>query len=98
MSEEHESDAGTARSFDPERGAFAPPLHPPLRDSETNPRGVRHVDETAQDHMAVGDRPRYQAAQARRSRMIASAIRRVKDAARRRRAPSRSAPDAPKAP
>lgn len=98
MSEEHDNDVGTARSFDPERGAFAPPHHPPLRDRETNPRGVRHIDETAQDHMAVADRPRYQAAQARRSRMIASAIRRLKHAASRRRAPSRSVPDDPKPP
>lgn len=104
MSEEHDRDsdsahdAGTARSFDPERGAFDPPRHPPLRDRETNPRGVRHVDETAQDHMAVADRPRYQAARSRRSRMIAAAMRRLRDAASRRAAPSRSAPDDPEAP
>lgn len=75
MSEDQESasDAGTARSFDPEPGAFDPPRHPPLRDRETNPQGVRRIDETAQDHMAAADRPRYQVAQGRRSRMIAAA-------------------------
>src|SRR4051812_43009386 len=62
-----------ARSFDPERGAFAPPRHPTLRDPWSNPRGVRHVDETAQDHMIARDRPRHQAAQRRRARMIAAA-------------------------
>jgi len=52
MSEDQnrESDAGTARSFDPERGAFAPPPHPPLLNRETNPRGTRHIDETAPPH------------------------------------------------
>lgn len=49
MSEENNSDAGTARSFDPERGAFDPPQHRPLRDRESNPRGVRHIAETVQD-------------------------------------------------
>jgi len=77
------SDAGTARSFDPERGAFDPPHHPPLRDRETNPRGVRHIDETAQDRMAAADRPRNQAAQGRRSRMIAAATEALKKAANR---------------
>jgi len=98
VSEDNTSDAGTARSFDPERGAFDPPHHPPLRDRNTNPSGVRHIDETAQDHMAVGDRPRYQAAQRRRSSMIASAMRRLRDAANRRNAPSGSPPDDPQAP
>lgn len=93
-----ESDVGTARSFDPERGAFDPPRHPPLRDRETNPRGVRHIDETAQDHMASADRPRYQAAQGRRARMIATATEVLKKAANRRTASSRSAPDASKTP
>ncbi len=92
-----EGDAGTARSFDPERGAFDPPRHPPLRDRETNPRGVRHIDETAQDHTTVADRPRYQAAQGRRSRMIAAATKALQRVANRRSAPSRSAPDDPKA-
>lgn len=87
MSEENSSDAGTARSFDPERGAFDPPHHPPLRDRETNPRGVRHIDETAQDRMAAADRPRYQAAQGRRSRMIAAATKALKNAANRPRWP-----------
>lgn len=98
MSEEHTSDAGTARSFDPERGAFDPPHHAPLRDPETNPRGVRHIDETAQDQMAVADRPRYQAAQGRRSGMIAAAMRRLRNAKNRRTTTSRSTPDDPKAP
>lgn len=89
-----EADVGTARRFDPERGAFDPPRHAPLRDPETNPRGVRHIDETAQDHMAAGDRPRYQAAQGRRSRMIAAATQALKKAANRpTTAPSRSVPD-----
>ena len=98
MSEDHDSDVGTARSFDPERGAFDPAHHAPLRDLETNPRGVRHIDETAQDQMAVADRPRYQAAQRRRSGMITSALRRVRNAATRRTGPSRSVRDDPKAP
>jgi len=88
-----ESDAGTARSFDPERGGFAPPPHPPLLNRKTNPRGTRHVDETVQDHMAAADRPRYQAAQGRRSRMIAAATQVLKKAANRRATPPRSAPD-----
>ncbi len=91
-----ESDAGPARSFDPERGAFAPPPHPPLLNRETNPRGTRHVNETAQDHMAAADRPRYQAAQGRRSRMIAAATQVLKKAANRRGTSSRSAPDDPR--
>ncbi len=62
-----------SRSFDPERGSFDPPEHPPLRDPQANPRGVRHIDETVQDQMAVTDRPRYQDAQGRRARMIATA-------------------------
>jgi len=65
--------------FDPQRGSFDPPPHPSLRDAETNPRGVRHIDETVQDQLAVSDRPRYQAAEGRRARMIAAAA-----AARRR--------------
>jgi hypothetical protein len=67
------TDVEEARSFDPERGSFAPPKHPSLADPEANPRGVRHIDETAQDQMAVKDRPRYQAAEGRRARMIAAA-------------------------
>lgn len=97
MSEDQNSEVGTARSFDPERGAFAPPHHPPLRDRETNPRGVRHIDETAQDRMAAADRPRFQAAQGRRSRMIAAATQVLKKAANRRKA-SRSASDISKTP
>jgi hypothetical protein len=60
-------------SFDPKRRLFDPPKHPPLLDPQTNPRGVRHIDETAQDRMAVEDRPRYQAALRRRAAMIAAA-------------------------
>jgi len=67
------TDVEEARSFDPERGSFDPPKHPSLTDPGTNPRGVRHIDETAQDEMAVKDRPRYQAAEGRRARMIAAA-------------------------
>lgn len=80
---DRESDAGTARDFDPERGAFDPPRHPPLRDRETNPRGVRHIDETAQDRMPAADRPRYQAARRRRARMIAAAAQALRKAANR---------------
>ncbi|MDQ2894776.1 MAG: hypothetical protein M3Y09_03910 [Actinomycetota bacterium] len=95
MSEEQdrESDAGTARSFDPERGQFAPPHHPPLLNRETNPRGTRHIAETAQDHMAAADRPRYRAAQGRRARMIAAATQALKKTAKRRAGSSRSAKD-----
>jgi hypothetical protein len=67
------TDVEEARSFDPERGSFDPPKHPSLTDSAANPRGVRHIDETAQDQMAVKDRPRYRAAESRRARMIAAA-------------------------
>jgi myo-inositol catabolism protein IolC len=67
------TDVEEARSFDPERGSFDPPRHPSLTDPQANPRGVRHIDETAQDQMAVKDRPRYQAAEGRRARMIAAA-------------------------
>ena len=67
------TDVDRVRAFDPERGSFDPPKHPPLRDLQANPRGVRHIDETAQDQMAIGDRPRYQAAQRRRAGMIAAA-------------------------
>jgi hypothetical protein len=87
MSEESNSDAGTARSVDPERGPFTPPHHAPLRDPETNPRGVRHINETAQGRMAVTERPRYQAAQTRRSRMIAAAARRLNKKSKRQPAP-----------
>ncbi len=87
MSEDQDSEVGTARSFDPERGSFAPSPHPPLRDPETNPRGVRHIAETVQDLMPVADRPRYQAAQGRRSRMVAAATQVLKKAANRRKAP-----------
>ena len=83
-------DVEEARSFDPERGSFDPPKHPSLTDPGANPRGVRHIDETAQDEMAVNDRPRYQAAEGRRARMISAA------AATKRRLrgllPSRTAP------
>jgi len=92
------SDVGTVRSFDPERGAFDPPVHPPLRDRATNPRGVRHIDETAQDHMRPADRPRFQAAQCRRSRMIAAAGQVLKKATNRGTTPSRPDPNDPKAP
>jgi hypothetical protein len=67
------ADVDRSRSFDPERGSFDPPRHASLRDPRANPRGVRHIDETVQDQMAVTDRPRYKAAQSRRARMIAAA-------------------------
>ncbi len=67
------TDVEEARSFDPERGSFDPPRHPSLADPQANPRGVRHIDETAQDQMAVTDRPRYQAAEGRRARMVSAA-------------------------
>ena len=60
-------------SFDPQRRSFDPPKHSSLRNARTNPRGVRHIDETAQDQLAVSDRPRSQAAEGRRARMIAAA-------------------------
>ncbi len=89
-----------ARSFDPERGSFDPPQHPSLADPQANPRGVRHIDETAQDQMAVADRPRYQAAQRRRGRMIAAAAamkRRLRGLLGGRTAPSGSGPPESKA-
>jgi hypothetical protein len=87
------ADLDRSRSFDPERGSFDPPRHPSLRDPQANPRGVRHIDETAQDQMAVSDRPRYQAAQGRRARMIAAAAaakRRLRGLSRNRTAASDS--------
>jgi len=85
-------DVARSRSFDPERGSFDPPKHPSLRDPQTNPRGVRHIDETAQDQMAVSDRPRYRSAQGRRARMIAAAI--AAKRRMRRLTPGRTAPPA----
>ena len=90
-------DVDPARSFDPERRLFDPPKHRPLRDPEANPRGVRHIDETAQDRMVVGDRPRYQAAQRRRADMIAAAKRRLRGLAKRRFARRGGGPTEPKA-
>jgi len=46
--------------------------------------------------MVPADRPRYQAAQGRRARMIAAATQVLKKAANRRATPSRSAPDDPR--
>ncbi len=97
MSDEHDSDIDKTRHSDRARGAFDSPHHPPLTDPETNPRGVRHLDETAQDQMPVLDRPRCQAAQARRSRMIAAATQVLKKAANRPEA-SRSGRDSSRAP
>lgn len=76
MSESHTRDDGAG--VDPKYRSFDPPEHPPLRDARTNPRGVRHINETAQDQMAVEDRPRVQAAQERRATMIAAAKRRLR--------------------
>lgn len=68
-------DAETPRSVDPKYRSFNPPKHPSLRDPQTNPRGVRHIDETVQDQMAVEDRPRVRAARDRRAAMMAAARR-----------------------
>ncbi len=89
------TDVDRSRSFDPERGSFDPPRHPSLKDAQTNPSGVRHIDETAQDQMAVSDRPRYQAAQGRRARMIAAATaakRRLRGLSSSRTAPPHAGP------
>ncbi len=64
-----------ARCYDPGRNDFfcdtdrngvplpIPPVsREPVRDRETNPRGVRHIDKTRQDHMPVSVRPRVQEA------------------------------------
>jgi hypothetical protein len=76
VSKNHTSDDSTG--VDPKYRSFDPPEHPSLRDPRTNPRGVRHIDETAQDQMAVEDRPRVQAARDRRATMIAAAKRRLR--------------------
>lgn len=76
MSENRTGDDGAG--VDPKHRSFDPPEHPPLRDARTNPHGVRHINETAQDQMAVEDRPRVQAAQERRATMIAAAKRRLR--------------------
>jgi hypothetical protein len=80
MSEHSAGDVGREaatplRNVDPKFRSFDPPEHPPLRDARANPRGVRHIDETAQDRMAVENRPRVRAAQDRRTTMIAAAKR-----------------------
>ncbi len=85
-------DAAEPHGFDPKHRLFEPPKHPPLRDRKANPRGVRHIGETAQDQMPVTDRPRYQAAQNRRAAMIAATKRRLSRFAGRRRTPSRRDP------
>ena len=77
-------DVEEADTVDPKFRSFDPPEHPSLHDPKTNPRGVRHVNETAQDRMPVADRPRYQAALSRRSAMIAVAKRRLRGLAGRR--------------
>jgi hypothetical protein len=71
-------DAETLRPVDPKYRSFDPPAHPSLRDPDTNPRGVRHIDETAQDQMEVEDRPRVRAAQDRSATMITAANRRLR--------------------
>ena len=76
MSESHNRYDGAG--VDPKYRSFDPPEHPPLRDARTNPRGVRHINETDQDQMAAEDRPRVQAAQERRATMIAAAKRRLR--------------------
>jgi hypothetical protein len=97
LSDEGGGDVDRIRSFDPKRRLFDPPKHPPLRDPQTNPRGVRHIDETAQDRMAVEDRPRYQAALRRRAAMIAAAKLRLRGLSGRRIAPPGGGPAEPKA-
>lgn len=82
---EHEGGNTDPRhSVDPKYRSFDPPVHPPLRDAQTNPRGVRHIDETAQDQMAVEDRPRVRASRDRRATMIAAAKRRLRTLSPRR--------------
>ena len=76
MSESHARYDGAG--VDPKYSSFDPPEHPPLRDARTNPRGVRHINETDQDQRAVEDRPRVQAAQERRATMIGAAKRRLR--------------------
>lgn len=95
----HEDDVEVdeADSVDPKYRSFEPPAHPSLRDPKTNPRGVRHIAETAQDQMTVADRPRYQAAQSRRSAMIAAARRRLRTLGGRRSLPPRDEPREPEA-
>ena len=85
------------RSVDPRHRSFVPPEHPSLRDPETNPRGVRHIDQTAQDLMPVEERPRYQAAQARRAAMIAAGRRRLRGIVRRGESAHRGDPRDPQA-
>lgn len=88
----HDRDIDAARDGDPARGAFDPPHHPPLLDRATNPRGVRHIGETAQDHMPVSERPRVRAAARRRTRMVTAAMKRLRSVSGRR-----SDPDDPTA-
>lgn len=83
MSENRTRDDDRA-AIDPKFRSFDPPEHPPLRDAQTNPRGVRHIDETAQDQMAVEDRPRVWASRDRRATMIAAAKRRLRTLSPRR--------------
>jgi hypothetical protein len=97
VSENHTDDRA---GVDPKHRSFDSPEHRPLRDARTNPRGVRHIDETAQDQMAVADRRRYQAAERRRGRMIAAAAatkRRLRGLLTNRGAPSDSGPPESKA-
>ena len=83
MSENHtRNDDRTG--VDPKFRSVDPPEHPPLRDAQANPRGVRHIDETAQDQMAVEDRPRVWASRDRRATMIAAAKRRLRTLSPRR--------------
>lgn len=93
MPEDPYEDVDAARDGDPARGSFDPPHHPPLADHDINPNGVRHIAETAQDHMPVADRPRVRAAERRRSRMTVAAMQRLRIATGRRSSPTRSGPD-----
>ena len=76
-----QTDIAITRIYDPGRGAFCamdkqgnPTGMPPVRrdpvpNFKTNPRGVRHINKTAQDRMPRDSRPRVQDADRRRSKM-----------------------------
>lgn len=51
-----------ARSYDPGRGPFDPRRLDPLVDREKNPRGVRHLNKTAQDNQPAKERERVREA------------------------------------
>lgn len=61
------------QTHDPGKGSFVPNEKPPVRDRETNPRGVRHLGKTAQDYMPRDQRPRVHEAQRRAEKMRGTA-------------------------